>query len=303
MLKKLKSNFKFLFFGASYWIKRFILRQNIPFIGGYVLNESCNLNCSHCQVASNSHDSDPSFEQAMNGIDMLYNKGARLLAITGGEPFYWNNHREKQLEELIIEAKRKGFRRVNVYTNGTFPLESSADTIFVSLDGRRDTSKKLRGDIYDKVMTNINNSSHENIIINFTINALNYQEVEPFCLEIAQNPKIKGVFYYFHTPYYGRDELFVDFELKRKIIDLLLDMKKRKLPVFNSKSALKAVYNDSWNRPTNFCQVYANGQVIDCCRAYKNKDACDNCGYLGYVEVGQIMKLHPSAILGGFKYI
>ena len=298
----LSDNCGFLLFGAGYWLKRFVLRRRIPFIGGYVLNESCNLSCDHCRVSNRGDAKDPTFDEALGGLDALYGRGARLLAITGGEPFHWRDG-EKTLEDVILAARRKGFRRISVYTNGTFPLVSSADTIFVSLDGRRESTRKLRGDVYDQVFRNIDESSHGNIIVNFTINALNRGDVEPFCREVAENRKIKGVFFFFHTPYYGRDELFVDKEMKKSIVEILIRMKRIKLPVLNSMACLKAVASDKWNRPTDFCQVYAEGKIVDCCRSNGNRDACDNCGYLGYVEVERIMKLHPSAIAAGFNYI
>lgn len=291
-----------LFFGAKYWLTRFVLRKSIPFIGGFVLNETCNLKCAHCQVANRPNIKEPSFEESVNGLKTLYGLGARLLAITGGEPFHWLDA-DKNLESVVSEARNMGFRRIAVYTNGTFPLHSSADTVFVSIDGLRETSRKLRGDVYDMVLENIAKSPHNNIIINFTINALNQNEIEEFCRETAVNEKLKGVFFYFHTPYYGRDELFIDKNAKFGIIQRLLDLKRQRMPVLNSYSCLKAIASDSWKRPTNYCQVYSAGEIFECCRAIGNQDACDNCGYLGYTEIVQIMKLRPSAIAAGFNYI
>ena len=85
------------------------------------------------------------------------------------------------LDDVIKLAREIGFRVISIYTNGTLPIETLADTVFVSLDGLRETNNRLRGDTYDMVMQNIKDSTHPSIIINFTINKRNYTEIERFC--------------------------------------------------------------------------------------------------------------------------
>jgi MoaA/NifB/PqqE/SkfB family radical SAM enzyme len=111
-----------------------------------VVGESCNLNCKHCSVSSKDCKNDLSIEEIKSGLQILYDKGIRLLAITGGEPFIWHD-KKNNLETIIKISREIGFLIISVYTNGTLPLNTSADDVFVSIDGLKETSNKLRGNI------------------------------------------------------------------------------------------------------------------------------------------------------------
>ncbi len=291
----------YLLYGISYWIKTQIFKYNIPFIGGLVINEKCNLSCSHCQV-SNRGIPDLTYEEVRKGLQDFYDKGIRSLAITGGEPYLWSDG-EHRIDDVIYLSREIGFKVVSLYTNGTFTLNSNADVLFVSIDGLKETSVKLRGDIYDRVLDNIKNSTHNNIIVNATINKLNEHELERFCEFIASIPKVNGIFFYFHTPYYGIDGLFLTIEERRSIIKRIYKLKKDGFKIFNSKACLKSVYKDNWERPSKVCYVYANNKIFQCCRAIGNEIACKNCGYMGYTEIINILKLKPSAILSALNYL
>jgi len=297
MIKQLS----YLFYGLNYVIQTKIFRKEIPFIGGMVINERCNLHCKHCRV-SNRKLPDLSLKDIEKGLKIFYAKGIRSVFIEGGEPFLWRDN-EHKLEDVINLARKIGFKVVSIYTNGTFPIETSADTVFVSIDGLKETNNRLRGNVYDKVMDNIKNSKHPSIIINYTINKENYSELEEFCKEIKKIKQIKGVFFYFHTPYYGVDDLFLNLEEKREIIKKILDLKKKGYNIFNSKACLRGVYLDNWERPSKLCYVYANNKLYQCCRAIGNDEVCKNCGYLGYPEIIYILKLRPSAILEALNYL
>jgi len=207
------------------------------------------------------------------------------------------------LDDVIKLAREIGFRVISIYTNGTLPIETLADTVFVSLDGLRETNNRLRGDTYDMVMQNIKDSTHPSIIINFTINKRNYTEIERFCNEIKEIKQIKGIFFYFHTPYYGIDKLFLNLEERRAIIKRILLLKKEGYKILNSTACLKSVYKDNWKRPSKICYVYANNRLYQCCRAFGNDEVCKNCGYLGYTEIIYILKLKPSAIISALNYL
>jgi len=245
---------------------------------------------------------DQTFDQACEGLKTFYSMGIRSLAITGGEPFFWNSD-GKNLDDVILEAREMRFRAISVYTNGTFPINTIADTVFVSIDGIPDTNDSLRGNKFTDVMNNIQDSDHKNIIINSSLNAKNKDQLNEFCDELLHHPKIKGVFFYFHTPYYGIDDLHITDEEKNALAKQLLDLKKQCYPILNSKAALKAFIRNDWQRPSDVCFTYANSKLYKCCRSISNYEACENCGYLGYLEVLQILKLKPSAILAGLNYI
>ncbi len=308
----------YLLYGAGYLFRTTLLRQSIPFIGGLVINETCNLQCVQCKVA-NRNLPDLSYHDVRHGLQIFYRMGIRSVFIEGGEPFLWKDG-NYTLEDVVQAARDIGFAVVSVYTNGTLPIRISADTVFVSLDGRRETNDRLRGKVYDRVLSNIHASECSNICINFTINAHNQHEIEAFCREIRAvqfsgktvslrgvfdeaipgyrrdcfakprndtailrelnspgremhtNPAIKGIFFYFHTPYYGRDELFLNLDERRKIIEQLLRLKRQKFKILNSSACLKAVHKDTWKRPSRLC--YVSAMVIVSASDHCAKLAC-----------------------------
>ncbi len=300
----MKRKIKYLFYAIGYLFKTKILRQEIPFIGGLVINEKCNLHCKQCDVA-NRNIPDLSYEDIRQGLQIFYDKGIRSVFIEGGEPSLWHDGNYK-LEDVIKLARKIGFYLVSIYTNGTFPINISTDSVFVSIDGLKETTNDLRGNginIYDNVIKNIKESSHPNIIINYTINSRNQNEIEAFCEEMSKIEQVRGIFFYFHTPYFGFDELFLDMGKKRKIIKRILNLKRKGYKIFNSSACLKGVYKDNWVRPSKICYVYADNKLYQCCRAFGNDNACKNCGYLGYPEIIYILKLKPSAIISALKYL
>lgn len=114
---------------------------------------------------------------------------------------------------------------------------------------------------------------------------------------------IKGIFFYFHTPYYGIDELFLNNYEKKEII-LQLFYLKNKYKILNSKASLKDVYYNNWAKPSKVCYVYSNTKkIFQCCREIGNKLACENCGYLGYTEIQNIIKFKFSSIISALNYL
>lgn len=286
--------------GAQYLFQTRVLRRHIAFIGGFVLTEQCNLGCEHCAVA-NSGIPDMTWDEVCRGLESLRSKGIRLLAITGGEPMLWRDGKHR-LEDVLAHARHLGFLVSSLYTNGTLPLLSSADTVFVSIDGLKQTSEHLRGNDYDRVLSNIRNSPHPNLIVNCTLNRRNADELEEFTAFVTKIPQVKALSFYFHTPYYGMDNLFLPLEEKRPLIDRILALKRR-YPICNSVAALRDVRNDSWQRPTDVCVVYARNREFRCCRSVGNPEACDNCGYMGYPEILSLLKLRPSSIREALAYL
>lgn len=291
---------KCILFGAGYLAQTRLLRRRIPFIGGFVLSEKCNLGCAHCTVA-NTGVPDMTWDEVGHGLASLRRQGIRLLAITGGEPMLWRDG-DRALDDVISQAKRLGFQIVSLYTNGTLPLETLADTVFVSLDGLKENSERLRGNSFDTVLENIRSSSHPNLIINCTINRRNAVELEEFTAFVSSIPQVKAISFYFHTPYYGMDDLFLNMEEKRPIIDRILALK-RHYPICNSVAALRDVQRDAWKRPTDICVVYARNREFRCCRSIGKREACDNCGYMGYPEILSLLKLRPSSIREALVYL
>lgn len=286
-------------FGISYVAGYWLLHKREPLICGLVLHNRCNLRCRHCSVIDRPAAA-MSYDEAVQVMDTFYAEGGRCLYLEGGEPFIWKD-RGYSMEDIVLYAKRKGYLAVIVYTNGTQSLDSLADTLFVSVDGLKQTHDLLRGRSFDKIIANIRNSVHPSIYINFTINALNKNEITDFCAYIHAMARVKGVFFYFHTPYYGYDDLFLDEPAKADLILLLLKLKKR-YKILNSKAGLKSALRNDWKKNLEICRIYEEGRYYSCCRENKNGAVCKDCGYLSYAEIDQTLKMNPGAIANALKY-
>jgi MoaA/NifB/PqqE/SkfB family radical SAM enzyme len=290
---------KHVIFGIQYIINYHIFRKNTPLICGITVTNQCNLHCRHCRIASRGIQHS-SFKKLIAAIDSFYDEGGRTLYLQGGEPFIWHDGKYT-IDDLVQHAHKIGFITTIIYTNGTIPLTTSADMVFISLDGLQRTHDFLRGKTFDKIMNNISESNHPSLYINYTINNYNKDEIQDFCKFISSIHHIQGVFFYFHTPYYGFDDLYIEPDERRAILLKLLQYQKR-YKILNSRAGLTSAFNNDWKRPLDICRVYEKGNTYKCCRYPDDPQLCQNCGYLSYAEINQTLKLKPSAILNALKY-
>lgn len=286
-------------YGLKYVIGHQLFGQTRPLICGLVLTNRCNLRCRHCKITDRGQ-ADLGFEQVTAAIGSFYEQGGRCLYLEGGEPFIWHDG-PYGLDDVVDHAHRRGFLTVVIYTNGTFPIHTSADTVFVSVDGLQATHDALRGKSFDRIMGHIRDAAHSSLYINYTINNENKDEIGAFCDYVDRIDRIRGVFFYFHTPYYGRDELYVEPDEKRRILHRLLDYK-RQYKILNSRAGLRSALRNDWKRPLDICSVYEQGVFYRCCRYPDDPELCRQCGYLSYAEIDQTLKMKPSAIYNALKY-
>lgn len=286
-------------YGLKYVIDYRLFGKARPLICGLVLTNRCNLQCQHCTVAARGHKGLP-FDQAQAAIDAFFEQGGRCLYLEGGEPFIWHDG-PYGLDDVVDYAHGLGFLTVVIYTNGTFPIQTSADMVFVSVDGLGTTHDALRGKSFDRIMENIQNSDHPSLYINYTINNENKDEIGAFCEYVDDLDCIRGVFFYFHTPYYGYDHLYIEPDERRRILTRLLDYR-RHHRILNSRAGLQSALRNDWKRPLDICSVYEQGAVFECCRYPGDPELCQQCGYLSYAEIDQTLKMKPSAILNALKY-
>lgn len=290
---------KQIIFGIKYLANHWIFGKTNPLICGLVLHNRCNLRCRHCTIVDRPTMS-MGFEEAVRVIDSFYADGGRCLYLEGGEPMLWHDHAYR-MEDVVLHAKKKGYHAVIIYTNGTRTLDSHADTIFVSVDGLRDTHDSLRGKSFDRIMEHIRQSRHPSIYINYTINSLNQSDVAAFCHYVDEIPQIKGTFFYFHTPYYGYDELNLGTSARNEVLLRILELKKR-YRILNSSPGLHSAMRNDWRKNLDICRVYEGGTYYSCCRESNHGALCDECGYLSYAEIDQTLKLRPRAIANALKY-
>jgi len=286
-------------YGLKFVARHHLLGKTAPLIRGLVLTNRCNLHCVHCRVGERGAQ-DLDFAEVRAAIDAYHREGGRCLYLEGGEPFLWRDG-QHTLEDIVVYARAAGFLTVVVYTNGTFPIRTTASTVFVSVDGLRETHDALRGRSFERIMDNIQCSDHPSLFVNFTINRRNRDEVEAFCAHVDAIPKIRGVFFYFHTPYYGYDDLYLTPDERRVMLEQLLRLRRRHR-ILNSRAGLRSAMRNDWKRPVDACSVYEKGKVFRCCRFSGDPNLCRQCGYLSYAEIDQTLKMKPSAIRSALKY-
>ncbi|MDI6769292.1 MAG: radical SAM protein [Anaerolineales bacterium] len=229
-----------LCFYLSFVWRFIILRRQEPLIYGLAVTDRCNLECRGCHV-SNTGRPDMTWARLVSTLQNAWRRGFRELYFSGGEPMLWHDGK-RSLESAVIEARRIGFFHVHVYTNGMFGLDTSADLVWVSMDGLPGTFERRRGNHFAQVERAVREGRHPKVAVIYVIDSHTAAGIEPF-LRWVQETKfpVMGVMFYFHTPYYGRDELFLTAEQRAPLIDQLLDCIRAGLPVINSRAGLLAL--------------------------------------------------------------
>jgi MoaA/NifB/PqqE/SkfB family radical SAM enzyme len=274
---------------------RATLGRKRPLLGGVKLTHDCNLKCRHCPFWARSGES-LSFQAAVSAMRTLHEWGVRITIIEGGEPFLWRDG-ERRLEDVVAEA-RKLYFSVGVTTNGTFAIETEADVVWVSIDGLKETHERIRGRCFDRVVANIEASSHPQIYAHVTINTLNREEIPELVEFLA--PRVAGVTIQFHYPYDGvEDELYLPLEGRGEVLDELIDMKRRGLPVADSVACLEALKDNSWKcHSWMIASVDPSGKLTQGCYVKgRGEVSCKRCGFAAHTE----MSLAYDGVLGSIR--
>jgi MoaA/NifB/PqqE/SkfB family radical SAM enzyme len=289
-------------FYLPYLCRYIVLRQPRPLVYGIVLTDRCNLHCRGCTIANTGQGS-LTWPDLTAALRDAYARGFRELYFTGGEPTLWRDG-DHTLDDAVTEAHRIGFFHVHVYTNGiTRTLPASADLIWVSIDGLPQIYARRRGDHFSRVERTVRDAAATGIrlAVVYVIDQSTADGIEPFLRWVRDTRfPVIGVMFYFHTPYYGRDELYLDHTQRAAIIDRLLACIHAGLPVMNSRAGLRALQSGKWPRRIPAVSILdVDGEYV-CCRA--PDDVCPDCGYAACTELTQTMRLRPTAIRGMMRY-
>lgn len=89
------------------------------------ITNRCNLNCIHCYVGNDRYNvtQERDYNQIVNFIDQLNDRGCLFLSLTGGEIFF-----RKDLLEICEEAIKRGMAPI-LQTNGTMISEKMAKSL------------------------------------------------------------------------------------------------------------------------------------------------------------------------------
>ena len=295
----------FLYF-ANFWLRTVLFKKKDPILGTVILTDRCNLKCKHCSVNNITAIMHP-YPQIKKEMQTLYKMGVRILFFCGGETFLWRDG-ELTVRDLVIEAKRMGFMIVNVVTNGTQPIDlPEADLILLSLDGDREHHNAIRGDTFDTIMGNVKNATADNICFYMAINQINKDAVRDVCMIAKETEHVRAVSFNFHTPYPDTRNLLLSTEEKKAIAGTISQMMDEGAPIFNLKSALPYLVNNSFPTPCHQCLVIENGKISVCGRCIDVPGLCDECGYFFVAEYTLLfkgnLKIATEALRTYLKYV
>ena len=281
---------------ASFGVKTILTRGKKPILGTVIVTDRCNLHCKHCSVNNLTAVIHP-YARICNEMQTLYDMGVRILFFCGGETFLWRDG-DKTLRDLVKHAKEMGFLIVNVVTNGTHPIDlPEADLILLSLDGDREKHNEIRGNTYDTILENIRSATADNICFYMAINQINKDTIRHVCRTAKEEANVRAVSFNFHTPYPDTRALALTKKEKAECCDVICEMMREKVPVFNLKSAFKHLINNTFPPPCHQCVVMENGKLSVCGRCIDVPGLCDECGYFFVAEYTLLFRGNPRVIL------
>jgi Fe-coproporphyrin III synthase len=261
---------------AAFGVRFFLLRSKGPFFLGLVTNDTCNLSCVNCRVA-NTDNSNMSFEEIREILRNHRRRGVRFLTLAGGEPYLWRDG-DFRIRDVVSAARDIGYLNVNIFTNGTLPMDADADFTWISIDGLGQTLQKIRGIRLDRIFRNLRRFEDRYGLV-FTVNTINLNEIEDFLRAMSRDLPGIGVLFFFHTPYYGKDGLHLSDAQRRSAVTTLMDAKRTGLPVLNSAPALNAYLAGNPDMPADLCTIVDAGGAYRCCRVDGDLEVCKYCGY------------------------
>lgn len=289
---KVKDFFTF----ASFGMKTILFRKKDPILGTIILTDYCNLTCKHCAVNNINKIIYP-YKEIRAEMEAMYMDGIRILFFCGGETLLWKDE-DRDIRDLVKEAKEIGFCIVNIVTNGTINLDiPEADVVFLSLDGLEKNHNYIRGTTFKDILHNVDKASKGNICVYMAVNNKNYGDIEGLCKIVKENKNLRCISFNLHTPYEGTEGLTLSKDQKEEVIKEIGRMIDEKYPVFNLKSALKYHINNNWKRPCHQCIVSEGGKRYVCGRCIDIDGLCDQCGYLFVNEFTLLCSGNPIVIL------
>jgi MoaA/NifB/PqqE/SkfB family radical SAM enzyme len=278
----------------------FFLKRKQPLFGTLILTDQCNLFCRHCKL-HNYNEKEYTFEQLCKDMSNMYKRGVRILCLSGGEIALWENE-EHTVKELVGIAKKMGFLYVTLATNGTIPIDyGDADFVLVSIDGSRESHNRIRGDSYDRALSNIRAAKPDKIVIYMTINKWNKHEIGEVCRLAKNEANIRAVSFNFLTPFPGTEELALSQDEKESCSRQICSYMEAGYPILNLKSCLPYLVEGTFPKPCEQMMVLDHGEELLCNRCIKEPGLCRECGYFETAEISMMFQGKITVITDALK--
>lgn len=293
---------KQLFYLPWWFFLARVLGQKRPLQTVLFVSNICNLRCKHCAESGHAGGISRTYEELSAEMEYAYGLGSRFIDFEGGEPTIWRDG-AYDLNDLLALAKKIGFYSCTVTTNAQLPIDwLKADSIWVSLDGVGKYHDLIRGKgAFARLEKNIAQSHHPRLSVNMAINRLNAPSVLETIEYAKTNPAIKQISLNFHTPYAGTEHMALSWNERVRLLDTIIDHKRRGYPIMNSVSGLKLMKTNDFPKDcwvSNF--ILADGTRLAEC-AGKTAGVCDECGFCMAGEMRSVLTLKPDTILAGLK--
>jgi len=289
---------------SRFYFQRMILGRKIPLLASFKVTYRCNLTCLACPFHRRQTEEDGhiSWPQAIGALDTLRRFGTRIVVFEGGEPLTWHDG-EYRLHDLVRYARRH-FLCVAVTTNGTLPLDVPSDTLWVSLDGLKETHDDLRSKSFDRVESNLLSTRHPRVFVHCTLNRRNWRDAEPLIRWVRDMPTVKGVTVQFFYPYHqGEENLALTPGERQAAVGKLLALKRKGFPLLNSAGRLRAMMHNRWRCHDDLLvNVDPDGSITRGCYVKsRGRIDCDACGFTPVAEASGALDLFPGSLVAGWK--
>lgn len=288
----------------AFFIRRRIFGQKIPLLASFKVTYRCNLACLACpfHLRSGEKSAHMSWFLAKTSLDTLHRLGALIVVFEGGEPLLWRDG-QYHLRDLIDYAKRL-FPRVAVTTNGTFPLDVPSDILWVSIDGLKESHDRLRSGSFDQVWSNIRAARLRRLYVHFTVNRENRHDIRPLLGKLKDIKAFGGMTVQLFYPY-GRGEatLALSDDERREVLEEVISMKKKGLPILNSTGRLRAMIENDWRCHDDILiNVDPDGTITQGCYVKsRGRINCRVCGFSPVSEASGALDLLPGSLRAGWS--
>ena len=291
-----------LLYLAKWFVRARFLGKRHPVQTVLFITDACSLSCRHCAIYNHRNPVMKTMTQIEEELRYSYALGSRFVDFEGGEPMLWQEN-GKNINNLVALAKSIGFYSCTVTTNGQQPMEGlEADSVWVSLDGLGSVHDDIRGDgAFLRLERNIANCRLKSVSVNMTVNNRNYKHVEDVVYYVKNNPHLRQASFSFHTPYQGTESLFLDWPQRVEVIDHLIILKHRGLPIMNSISGLKKLRDNNFKKHcwvSNF--ILHDGTRFSECTG-RTAGVCDRCGFGMAGEMSSVFAFKPDTLLAALK--